>query len=172
MIDDRALAHLLTDAVLATDGVIAVFPVNPILHIASEGIASALDLREPEVLVDVERSETLLTITAHIAATSERPTPRTLGDAAEALWEVARREDSAGGEVMVFVKARLIGEPSAGDAPGVNGSADAAGVAGSADAAGVAGSADAAGGAGVADAAGSADVAGMSGSPAVAAQLG
>ncbi|PPF76798.1 hypothetical protein C5B96_16360 [Subtercola sp. Z020] len=114
MIDDRALARALTDAVLATPGIVAVFPVKPILHAASEGIANALDLDEPEVLVDVDRSDSLLTVTAHVATTSDCSTPEVLGRAAEALRAVAELEGvEPAGSIVVFVKARLIADPEA-----------------------------------------------------------
>lgn len=112
MTDDAALARQLTDGVLGTPGVTAVFPVQPLLHVASEGIANALDLEAPEVLVDVDRSERLLTITAHVATASDCSTPLTLGAVADAIRDIARREHAVGdGDVVVFVKARLIAEP-------------------------------------------------------------
>lgn len=136
MIDDKALARMLTDAVLATPGIATVFPVKPILHAASEGIANALDLEEPEVLVDVDRADFLLTVTAHVATTSDGSTPEVLGRAAEALRAVAERVGAAPAgaasagtaavdaanasasvtptdTVVVFVKARLIADPEA-----------------------------------------------------------
>ncbi|RFA12580.1 hypothetical protein B7R21_09540 [Subtercola boreus] len=113
MTTDSDLAQSLTAAVAATSGVTAVFPVKAILHAATEGIAGALDLPAPDVLVDVNRSEDVVTVTAHIGTSAGAPTPETLTAAATALKAAAAAEGI--GDSMIFVKARLIAKPGADD---------------------------------------------------------
>lgn len=109
MTGETILAERLTRAVAATDGVITIFPTKPILHAATEGIASALDLPVADVLVDVTMADGLTTITAHIGVSADHATPQTLTDAAETLRSVAAGEGFP--NTMIFVKARIISRP-------------------------------------------------------------
>ncbi|RFA10475.1 hypothetical protein B7R54_15645 [Subtercola boreus] len=110
MTTDSELARSLTAAVTAIHGVTAVFPVRAIRQAASEGIASALDIPAPDVVVDVARGADAVTITAHIGASTGRPTPETLAAAADALRAAATAEGVENS--MIFVKARLIAKPT------------------------------------------------------------
>ncbi len=115
--DDAALSSELTAAIRAVPGVVAVYPPRPIVHAAAEVVASALALREPDVLVDVDRHGGTVRVAAGIAVSGDRPAPdtvRAVGERVRAL--VDERID--GGADLVSVTIRLVEDavlPSATD---------------------------------------------------------
>ncbi|GGL74442.1 hypothetical protein LQK89_03460 [Curtobacterium sp. C1] len=86
--DDEALSRDLTAAVRAVPGVVGVHAPRSAVHAAAEAVAVALSLREPDVLVDVDRLDTTLRLTTHIAVDDRRPAPDTLREVGERLREV------------------------------------------------------------------------------------
>ncbi len=74
--DDAALSSELTAAIRGVPGVLAVYPPRPLVHAAAEVVATALALREPDVLVDIDRHGAAVRVAAGIAV-SGTARPRT-----------------------------------------------------------------------------------------------
>ena len=106
--DDTALSQRLTAAIRETAGVTGVYPAQPLLEAAADALAVKLALRQPDVLVDVDRSDGFTTVTAHIAATAALPAPETLRAVGEELRRLLDAEPSVTGPLAVNVKVRLI----------------------------------------------------------------
>ncbi|QHC68241.1 hypothetical protein GSU68_17795 [Rathayibacter sp. VKM Ac-2759] len=106
MTDDTALSQRLTAAIRDTEGVAGVYPAQPILEAAADAIAVKLALRQPDVLVDIDRSEGFTTVSAHISAVAALPAPDTLRAVGERLRGMLESELS--GPFAVTVKVRLI----------------------------------------------------------------
>ncbi|MFS0731629.1 hypothetical protein ABC270_16330 [Curtobacterium sp. 1P10AnD] len=105
--DDAALSSELTSAIRAVPGVVAVYPPRPIVHGAAEAVAAALALREPDVLVDIDRHGTTVRIAAGIAVSGDRPAPDTVREVGERVRDlVDQRVD--GGADLVTVTIRLV----------------------------------------------------------------
>jgi len=126
---DATLSRELTRLLRGVPGVVDVFDAHPVVEAAVKVVAAELDLREAPGLVDVDRSEGLLSVAAHVATDLAQPTPETLARAAAALREhVAGRAvagpgggpgdpDGAPSEVVVSVTARLVEERRESAAP-------------------------------------------------------
>jgi hypothetical protein len=106
--DDTALSQRLTAAIRETAGVTGVYPAQPLLEAAADALAVKLALRQPDVLVDIDRSDGFTTVTAHIAATAALPAPETLRAVGEELRRLLDAEPSVTGPLAVNVKVRLI----------------------------------------------------------------
>ncbi|MDY0913780.1 hypothetical protein [Rathayibacter festucae] len=106
--DDTALSQRLTAAIRDTEGVAGVYPAQPLLEAAADALAVKLALRQPDVLVDIDRSDGFTTVTAHIAATAALPAPETLRAVGEELRRLLDAEPSVTGPLAVNVKVRLI----------------------------------------------------------------
>ncbi|NRG42446.1 hypothetical protein HRK28_16150 [Rathayibacter sp. VKM Ac-2835] len=106
--DDTALSQRLTAAIRDTEGVAGVYPAQPLLEAAADALAVKLALRQPDVLVDIDRSDGFTTVTAHIAATAALPAPETLRAVGEGLRRLLDAEPSVIGPLAVNVKVRLI----------------------------------------------------------------
>ncbi|NQX13873.1 hypothetical protein HQQ80_19775 [Microbacteriaceae bacterium VKM Ac-2855] len=109
MTDTADLTRRLTLAIRDIDGVSTVFPTSPLLHAAVEGIATTLDLRQPDTLVDLDIDDGTVTITAHIGADVNRPVPDTLREVARVIR--AHLIDSQAGPSSIVVTAKLIDDP-------------------------------------------------------------
>ncbi|NQX17428.1 hypothetical protein [Rathayibacter sp. VKM Ac-2857] len=107
-LDDTALSQRLTAAIRDTEGVAGVYPAQPLLEAAADALAVKLALRQPDVLVDIDRSDGFTTVTAHIAATAALPAPETLRAVGEELRRLLDAEPSVTGPLAVNVKVRLI----------------------------------------------------------------
>jgi hypothetical protein len=105
---DTALSQRLTAAIRDSEGVTGVYPAQPILEAAADALAVKLALRQPDVLVDIDRSDGFTTVTAHIAATAALPAPETLRAVGEELRRLLDAEPSVTGPLAVNVKVRLI----------------------------------------------------------------
>ncbi len=108
MTDDTGLSQRLTEVARRTAGVSAVFAAKPAVAAAADALAVALALREPDVLVDVARSEGFTTFTVHIAADAATPAPQTLRAVGEAVRDLVLAEGAAEHHFAVNVKARMI----------------------------------------------------------------
>ena len=106
--DDTALSQRLTAAIGETAGVTGVYPAQPLLEAAADALAVKLALRQPDVLVDIDRSDGFTTVSAHIAATAALPAPETLRAVGEELRRLLDAEPSVTGPLAVNVKVRLI----------------------------------------------------------------
>ena len=106
--DDTALSQRLTAAIRDSEGVTGVYPAQPILEAAADALAVTLALRQPDVLVDIDRSDGFTTVSAHIAATAALPAPETLRAVGEELRRLLDAEPSVTGPLAVNVKVRLI----------------------------------------------------------------
>ncbi|MCJ1683150.1 hypothetical protein [Rathayibacter sp. VKM Ac-2928] len=106
--DDTALSQRLTAAIREIEGVAGVYPAQPLLEAAADALAVKLALRQPDVLVDIDRSDGFTTVTAHIAATAALPAPETLRAVGEGLRRLLDSEPSVTGPLAVNVKVRLI----------------------------------------------------------------
>lgn len=104
MIDDVALSQKLTAAIRATEGVVGVYPAQPIVEAAAEAVAVKLALRQPDVLVDIDRADGFTTISAHIAASSAISATETLRTVGELIRDTVPED----GPLAVNVKVRLI----------------------------------------------------------------
>ena len=108
MTDDTALSQRLTAAVRDAEGVVGVYPAQPLLEAAADALAVTLALRQPDVLVDIDRSEGFTTVSAHIATSAALPAPEILRAVGELLHGILREEPSVTGPLAVNVKVRLI----------------------------------------------------------------
>jgi hypothetical protein len=106
--DDTALSQRLTAALREAEGVTGVYPAQPILEAAAEALAVKLALRQPDVLVDIDRSDGFTTVSAHIATTAALPAPEILRAVGEELRRLLDAEPSVTGPLAVNVKVRLI----------------------------------------------------------------
>lgn len=106
MSDDVELSQRLTRVARETPGVAAVFPAKPIVAAAADAVAVALQLREPDVLVDIDRSGGSTTVTAQIGTSADRPAPDVVRAAGERLRDAVRAE--VDGELVVHVTVRLV----------------------------------------------------------------
>ncbi|MGU3411128.1 hypothetical protein ACLBWP_13530 [Microbacterium sp. M1A1_1b] len=106
MFDDQDLSRRLTGLLRTIDGVDDVFPAQPILEAAADAIAVKLALRQPDVLVDIDRSGGAVRITAGIAASDARPA----GDTVREVGERIRDQLAADGEQpdLISVAIRVI----------------------------------------------------------------
>lgn len=111
MSDDQDLSQRLTALLRTIDGVDDVFPAQPVVEAAADAIAVKLALREPDVLVDIDRSGgsgpgSSVTVRAGIAANDGRPA----GDTLREVGERVRDELTAAGEHpdLVTVSVRVI----------------------------------------------------------------
>ena len=108
MTDDTALSQRLTAAIREAEGVVGVYPAQPILEAAADALAVTLALRQPDVLVDIDRSEGFTTVSAHIAASAALPVPETLRSVGELLRGILAEEPGVTGPLAVTVKVRLV----------------------------------------------------------------
>ncbi|MFJ4221948.1 hypothetical protein [Curtobacterium luteum] len=105
--DDETLSRTLTAAIRDVPGVVAVYPPRPIAHAAAEAVARTLALREPDVLVDLDRHGATLRVEAGIAVSGDRPAPdtvRAVGERVRALLDA----EVDGGADLVSVTVRLV----------------------------------------------------------------
>lgn len=107
--DDETLSRTLTSAVRDVPHVLAVYPPRPIVQAAAEVVAATLALREPDVLVDVDRSGSALRVSAGIAVDDQRPASDTVREVGERIRSVV--DGLPGPQVdVVTVTVRLIEE--------------------------------------------------------------
>ncbi|KQQ06004.1 MULTISPECIES: hypothetical protein [unclassified Rathayibacter] len=106
MTDDTELSQRLTAAIRDTEGVAGVYPAQPVLEAAADAIAVKLALRQPDVLVDIDRSDGFTTVSAHISTVAALPAPDTLRAVGELVRGMLEAELS--GPFAVNVKVRLI----------------------------------------------------------------
>lgn len=106
MHDDQDLSQRLTALLRTVDGVDDVFPAQPIIEAAADAIAVKLALRQPDVLVDIDRSNGSVTVTAGIAVSDARPAGDTLREVGERVRDLL----ADGGEHpdLISVAIRLI----------------------------------------------------------------
>lgn len=102
--DDTALSRELTAAIRATEGVTGVYPAQPTVEAAVDALAVRLALRQPDVLVDIDRADGFTTVSAHIATSVAVPATETL----RAVGELIRNKLGEAGPVAINVKVRLI----------------------------------------------------------------
>lgn len=115
MTDDTELSRLLTAAIRQAEGVAGVYPAQPILEAAADAVAVKLALRQPDVLVDIDRSEGFTTVSAHIATVAAIPAPETLRAVGELVRGMLEEEPSVSGPLAVNVKVRLIEDSGRGE---------------------------------------------------------
>ncbi|PPH67320.1 hypothetical protein C5D25_00860 [Rathayibacter sp. AY1D7] len=108
MTDDTELSQRLTAEIRDIEGVAGVYPAQPIVEAAADALAVKLDLRQPDVLVDIDRSEGFTTVSAHIAASAALPAPETLRLGGEGMHAPGAADPSVSGPLAVNVKVRLI----------------------------------------------------------------
>ncbi|PPH39678.1 hypothetical protein C5C53_00250 [Rathayibacter sp. AY1E3] len=108
MTDDTELSQRLTAEIRDIEGVAGVYPAQPIVEAAADALAAKLDLRQPDVLVDIDRSEGFTTVSAHIAASAALPAPETLRLVGERMHALLAADPSVSGPLAVNVKVRLI----------------------------------------------------------------
>lgn len=108
MIDDIHLSQRLTAAIRATEGVVGVYPAQPILEAAAEAVAVRLALRQPDVLVDIDRADAFTTVSAHIATTAAIPAPETLRAVGAVIRRILRDDDPDSDTIAINVKVRFV----------------------------------------------------------------
>jgi hypothetical protein len=108
---DEAVSRALTRALRDTRGVVDVFDAHPVVEAAVTLVAEGLDLAEPTGLVDVDRSDGLVVVTAHVATDVALPTPQTLARAADVVRRRVADLGAGADEVVVSVTARLVEAP-------------------------------------------------------------
>lgn len=89
MHDDQDLSRRLTALLRTIDGVDDVFPAQPVVEAAADALAVKLALRQPDVLVDIERTGggagASVTVTAGIAVRGDRAAADTVREAGERI---------------------------------------------------------------------------------------
>lgn len=102
--DDTTLSRELTAAIRSTEGVTGVYPAQPTVEAAVDALAVRLALRQPDVLVDIDRADGFTTVSAHIATSAAVPATETL----RAVGELIRSTLGEAGPLAINVKVRLI----------------------------------------------------------------
>ncbi|GAA4666436.1 hypothetical protein [Frondihabitans cladoniiphilus] len=106
--DDAELSRSLTAAVRAVEGVTGVFPSQPLLEAAADALAVRLDLREPDEMVDIDRSDRFTTVTAHISTSASLPAPETVRRVGELIRDTLLATGAKPDELAVNVSIRLV----------------------------------------------------------------
>jgi hypothetical protein len=110
--DDQELSRHLTALIRATPGVDEVYPAQPVIEAAADAIAVKLALRQPDVLVDIDRDHGSTTITAGIAADVSRPAPDTVREVGERIRDALAQRHANGAEArepdLITVTIRLV----------------------------------------------------------------
>jgi hypothetical protein len=110
--DDQELSRHLTALIRATAGVDEVYPAQPVIKAAADAIAVKLALRQPDVLVDIDRDHGSTTITAGIAADVSRPAPDTVREVGERIRDALAQRHADGAEArepdLITVTIRLV----------------------------------------------------------------
>lgn len=106
MTDDVELSRLLTTAVRETPGVAGVYAAQPVLEAAASALAAKLALRQPDVLVDIDRTDGFTSVSAQIATLATESAPDTVRLVGETVRDlcVAHGEDTAALTVAVTVR--------------------------------------------------------------------
>ncbi|MGL3198265.1 MULTISPECIES: hypothetical protein [Curtobacterium] len=113
--DDAALSSELTAAIRGVPGVLAVYPPWPLVHAAAEVVATALALREPDVLVDIDRHGAAVRVAAGIAVSGDRPAPDTVREVGERVRGLVDQWVEGGAD-LVTVTVRLVEDAATADA--------------------------------------------------------
>lgn len=115
MTDDHALSRELTALIRATTGVAAVYPAQPIVEAAVDAVAVKLALRQPDVLVDVDRDGDALRIAAGIAVDDARPATDTVREVGERIRAVTDERADVRPD-LISVSVRLVDDLGDGHA--------------------------------------------------------
>lgn len=117
MTDDLDLSRTLTAALRRVPGVTGVYASRPVVGVAVavaeavSAVAPTLELRAPDVLVDIDRAEEFTTVSAHISTSTAEASPAVLRAAGETLRDLIRVELPEGAEFGVNVKVRFVEDP-------------------------------------------------------------
>lgn len=110
--DDQELSRQLTALIRSTPGVDEVYPAQPVIEAAADALAVKLALRQPDVLVDIDRDHGSMTITAGIAANDTRPAPDTIREVGERIRDALAERHADGAEArepdLITVTIRLV----------------------------------------------------------------
>lgn len=108
MSSDEELSRHLTAVVRGLEGVVGVYPAQPLLEAAADTVAVRLAMRAPDTLVDIDRAPGFVTVGAHIATSIELPAADVVRAVGERLRAELQDDGSVSTEVAVNVKIRLI----------------------------------------------------------------
>jgi len=113
--DDEALSRTLTAAVRRVPGVTGVHRARTAAA-AAEVVAAALTLREPDVLVDVDRHGGRVQVRAGIAVTGDRAAADTVRAVGECIRDLVDAESASSAD-LVSVTVQLVEDPVPTDPP-------------------------------------------------------
>lgn len=117
MTHDLDLSRTLTAALRSVPGVTGVYAARPVVGVAVavaeavSAVAPTLELRAPDVLVDIDRADEFTTVSAHISTSTTESSPAVLRAAGETLRDLIRVELPEGAEFGVNVKVRFVEDP-------------------------------------------------------------
>lgn len=117
--DDEALSRSLTEGIRQVPGVTGVYSPRPLTAAAEavagavvDAVAPALGLREPDVLVDVDRHGGRVQVAAGIAVAGDRPAADTLRAVGERIRDLLDQGPTPSAD-LISVTVRLVEDPVA-----------------------------------------------------------
>ncbi|GAA4266255.1 hypothetical protein [Frondihabitans peucedani] len=108
MTDDVELSRALTAAVRATPGVAGVYPAQPVLEAAATVLAAKLALRQPDVLVDIDRTDGFTSVSVQIATHAAEAAPDTVRRVGETVRDLCVEHGEDAAALTVAVTVRLV----------------------------------------------------------------